>query len=84
MQFHAFTIQELAGSPSETKSSVCFVDLLLHVLGTNSGQCPQVSQGPAPLLKCLRSLSPLFHVIYVMDMFWIILSQVEHHALIQH
>ena len=82
MQFHAFTIQELAGSPSETKSSVCFVDLLLHMLGTNSGQCPQASQGLSPLLKRLRSPSPLFHVVYVVDMVWIILFQVEHHALV--
>ena len=80
-QLPAFPIQELAGSPNEIKSSVCFVDLL-HMVGTNIGQCPQVSQGLSPLLKRLRSLSPLFHVFYVIDMVWIILSQVEYLTLV--
>ena len=48
-QIHAFPIQELEGSPNETKSSLCFVDLCLHLLGKL-----QVS-----VHKCIKSFSTI-------------------------
>ena len=77
-QFHALPIQELVGSPNETKRSVCSADLLLHVLG----KCQVIVHKYDKVLLNFCSGKgyslPCSMCFRVTDMFWVILCQVEY------